>query len=357
MHYETRTKIDEKSFPEEPWYRYRGYRIVNGAIRPAERAPIEAYNPWELYRQSMRQRRTVETPYSRFLNLGRLLQPFRGKRWRDLPPEIENYITLWCGQFGLVGVLASTAVEILLPALKHESRKHVSLRQVRYYRSGGSWGWQETNPPEWKTPPAAYVMFWNWDSRLWQKTSLDKIAPFFPSVEGPRFQYPHFDSSDFGKFYAEPVVEFARTCVLFYESALVLSNHLRGVSPLLPGMSTDRESVSFALNESVANLDSLRLGIGPTYTLDEGKLIARNGSVSLISSFAGMLFLDLARNRRVMPCARCGTIFVSDEGRARFCSAKCRTREANCRFRELHPYVAGTKTLRPVKRRGSRGHG
>jgi hypothetical protein len=51
------------------------------------------------------------------------------------------------------------------------------------------------------------------------------------------------------------------------------------------------------LDESMALLSSLEAGIGPLHRLDDGRLYVRTESLSLLSSFARMLFIDLARGR------------------------------------------------------------
>lgn len=335
MTYTKKKKFDASSFPDTPCFGFSGYRIVDGSIRPRRGAQLEEYDPWLWYRETMNHRRTVETPYSEFLDLGRRLKPVRDKgSFNQLGPELETAMTNWCAQFGSLGLLASTAVEILLPAVTVTDRRgRESLKQQRYYRTGGRWGLQETQPPPEKTP-APYVIFWRWYAREWQVEKLHKIARFFPEFKDPQRQYPHFDSPEFKRFYVEPVPDFVRTCVSFFETALVVSNHLRGVSPLLPGMSKDH--VHFALDESIAHLDSLKQAVGPSYTLSSGKLTLRNESASLIGSFAEMLFFDLARGRRVISCALCEKIFVSNEPRARFCSATCRKTEASRRYRREH---------------------
>ena len=261
MRYITRSPVEEKSFPEDLWPRHSRYQVVDKTIRPADGGRVQAYNPWDLYRETMNARRTVETPYSDFLDLGRQLAPdlFKYLSSGAFEPEQEAAITGWCSRFGSIGLLASTAVEILLPVVTEKNSKgEASRRQTRYYRTGGRWSWQQWTPAK-DTDP--YVLFWCWDLRQWERANFGELALSFPGFKDPQLQYPHFNSPDFMRFYGEPVAAFARMCARFYEASQIISNHLRGVSPLLPGMSKDR--ALFALDESFAHLDSLRQGLGP----------------------------------------------------------------------------------------------
>jgi hypothetical protein len=350
MQYVTKTKYSENSFPESSWYRFKAYRIEEGIIRRRGHAPLQEYNPWDVYRQTMGERRTVVTPYSEFLELGRRLQPFwGGATLTGTPHEVEEAIESWCSDWGYPGVLASTAVEIRLPPTAPS--RDGAQKQTRYYRFGGEWAYEVTQPVPGKPAPAR-VIFWRWYLREWTENKISKIRNFFPTVEAAQ-NYPRPGTPEFHKVYAEPVADFAFACIRFFEAAQAVSNHLRGVSPLIRNQRADDE---FVLNESMANLRSLEHGIGPSHILEKrklekGKLSVQNESVSLLSSFAVMLFMDLSRGRRVIGCDRCEKIFVSDHQQARFCCDKCRCNEASRRFRASHSPKRVKNPPRPSRTR------
>ena len=371
----SRTKHDENSFPESLWYRHESYSVAGGAIRPVRGARLIEYNPWDEYRKTMRQRRTVTTPYSAFLELGRKLQPFL--LTKGFSPALEREITHWCSEWGYPGLLPASMVEVTLrPMTAAESRKHTAgdcnrersgedqrhgpseaesgdedlLFQTRYYRSGGGWGstTDQFTPPLGK-PAAHSVLFWHWYDRRWKSLDDRALTRFFPGFEDVHQQYPDPASAQFRQLYAEPVFDFARICVSFFKAGQNISDYLRGK------LKIDEENDEFAwfpVDQSMSLLSSLENGLGPWHHLEAGKLTIRNEAVSLVSSFARMLLLDFSRGRRVISCAQCVTIFVSDDIRALYCSAKCRLLAATRRFRALHgPPPRVKKTLRKSSRR------
>jgi hypothetical protein len=251
--------------------------------------------------------------------------------------------------------------ELTLPMVPAEPDENSSpwkqWSQKRFYQFGGSWGETTNNLRQFgavqpmQQPPGA--LLWRWESRIYQKQPVDALARYFPEsrASGRNFPYPVPDSDQFRDLYAEPVSEFVMACVRFREAAEIVSRHLGGVSPLIEDMRVEPE---FAVNEAMALLGSLEAGIGPLHRLDVGRLVVRTAAVSLLSSFARMVFIDLARGRRIIRCGRkaCDRIFVSDEPRARYCTPSCRNLELNARYRKSHertrPHVP--KTLRPRRK-------
>ena len=338
---------DEYSFPENFWYRYSAYQIEGRHVVPAPDADRIEYDPWDAYRAIAEVRRTVRTPYSSFLELGRRLSLVAPAGVPEaLSPELRNEIADWCREWGYPGILPSILTELTLEIVPGATNKTWS--QDRYYRLGGGWG--ETNdrwrrlgerpvlprPAETEEPKPGAIL-WRWSDRRYVRKSLKSLARYFPTAAGSErnFPYPAPDSDQFRKLYAEPVEDFVAFCVRFRQAAEVISRHLAGVSPLIENM---REDPDFVLNESMAFLSSLEAGIGPLHRLEEDRLFVRTESLSLLSSYARMVFLDLARGRRIIRCGRhsCDRIFVSDEPRARYCTPECRNLELNARYRKSH---------------------
>ena len=357
MYLVSKTKYANNSFPESSWYHFSAYQIRDRTIRPRPGAYLDEYNPWDLYQKTMTKRRTVQTPYSEFLELGRRLEPVYGDLiTKELPAELARVIERWCSRWGYPGVLPSTAVDITLPPRIPPPEKESTIArsrsirstgpeptQTRYFRFGGEWMYQVKIRVSLPADEPRLV-FWRWYDRKWEATDISRLGRFFPTLKATQ-DYPQPGTPEFHKVYAEPVLEFALTCVRFFQTARVVSRYLRGQSPLMPDM---RESPEFVLNEAMANLMSLEQGMGPSCTLEKnGGLSIRNESVSLLCSFAGMLLMDLSRGRRVIECDRCGTVFISDNKLARFCSPTCRKNAASNRFR-AHKRVK--KTLRPSRR-------
>jgi hypothetical protein len=332
--YKERTLRLQYSFPDAVWYRHSSYQIVGNDILPVRGATVEQYDPWEMYQEVAEKRRTVVTPYSALLEISRRLSPFRGDRRQEpVPPELLKEITRWCARWGYLGVLPSKLYQVNGAILQAEDSG--TWEQRRHFRIGG-WGEQriEGGPPD-RTYPRPGILVWQWWSRRYEQRELKEMASYFPAARGElrNFHYPEPNTEEFRHLYAEPLDEFIMMSLRFREAAEAVSRHLAGVSPLIEDMRAESE---FVLNESMALLTSLEAGIGPLHRLEKGALFVRTEAVSLLSSFARMLFIDLARGRRVIRCGKknCGRIFVSDEPRARYCSVRCRSVALNARYRQ-----------------------
>src|SRR4051794_33138130 len=91
------------------WKRWTEYRIVNSTVQRAENADLEEYDPWDSYRLNTGTYRTVNQPYTSFLNLGRQLKALEAQgimtslpahTSANLPEgptnEADSLVLKWC---------------------------------------------------------------------------------------------------------------------------------------------------------------------------------------------------------------------------------------------------------------------
>jgi hypothetical protein len=353
-------------FPAAPlhWCRFDRYEIRDGAICPAPGATVYEYDPWDLHRATKGKYRTVETPYRDLLNLSVKLEanPVDPPRSRSIEPsleassEAERLILDWCQRYGMLGILPTQAEVIRLAAQTEHDGSARDVSQASYIRTGGRWfrnvritsslrpsdfspsekqrGARMTSASTW---PGPIVRNWYWYALEWKDDPLTgKFSEFFPRIENGNkiqgdFQYPCPGTLDFWSVYGEPVGEFARWAQRFRQGVEIVSRHLSGYRPLLDSGVADED---FAINEAYKMLESLNNTIGIDYQPRDGKLTEELASPSLIASFSRMVFEDLIEGRRILRCDNCGSVFVSDEPRAKYCSTRCRHTAQSRRYRQ-----------------------
>ncbi len=149
---------------------------------------------------------------------------------------------------------------------------------------------------------------------------------YFPTIlEGERASYEYplpYESEEFWQVYAEPVQE-------FLGAAWVLRNALEWLGQWKANASDAklaRQGMNL-INSLVACVSVIAL---PS---PEGPIRQRWVSPSLLGSLAMMALQDLTELRRVLPCANCRRLFVTESYQRKFCSDRCRNTAQKQRWR------------------------
>lgn len=158
-------------------------------------------------------------------------------------------------------------------------------------------------------------------------------APYFPSVtpqEAAAFEYPVPCSEEFWRLYAEPLDQF----------------HLLAhtMADVLDGLSGD-----YVVEIPVPDVTMNRL-LSPIQPMlqtdDDGHLVGRWFSPSLVGTMALMAFLDLTGWAQIEHCDECGGLFVARRTGTSYCSPQCKARARKHRQREDPSYRARERARR-----------
>lgn len=240
----------------------------------------------------------------------------------------------WCNRYGLLGLLVQQTVLVrpwphwmpltdphgerglLIPGhIGHASARLVPIAQ-QFIREGSSWralhevlrpkkpGTAAPTKPrpvepeevsDWRVPGVAVLR--EGGSQVWEPIA-SAWGRFFPSVperEREQYPYPRPLSPTFWQLYAEPVTD-------FIDAATALRDYVA------------------ALHSGLSSLDRT---VGP-----EGTRRAQQRQPGLTPSLLAMLFAmvdeDIAAGYRAAACEQCGSPFLSETRRTRYCSPTCR---------------------------------
>ena len=321
--------------PVEPvvggWWRFSGYELKDGYIRPAAGAKLFPYDPWG------QPERSDARPYEELANLVRRGTYAVGNR--TLTPATEAALLAWCHRYGLLGVLLQRLETVVLAArIETDDNDHYRT-EVQFRRTPR--GWQEAathdriDGAETETAPRepAGVMLHPLDSlhtvfepfgRTW--------ARFFPSVQAEHhesYPYPQPQSADFWALYQEPVEE-------FFGAAALLE---RALTTLAKGRETlgDRKTRPSAVDDYSLAVHKLNSYVGTVRWClepEQDRFVQRWMSPALFSSLAMMALQDVASHRAPRICLTCQGLFVSSAYQARYCSVRCRQTMNKRTFRE-----------------------
>ncbi len=358
-----------RDVPGGYWWRFDRYELRDRYIGPAGDARLERYDPWEAYRIARAGREEKPAPYETLLAL-----------LQDIPRVVsgrsEQRILDWCARHGLLGILLQRTEMVTLPvdwAPLAEGIKGITEHEgtvlwptlTQYMRDAGGWrtrqrahvthgrgnsrGAEEDdfeeeqldpdNPGRYFGPSAplpGVVLHGLWEPG-WVQESLDETwASFFPAVpyaERATYRYPRPTTDAFWRLYAEPLDA-------FLEGAEALAGALYGLQGERPFAGGPEASDAAA--RSLAALHTLVAPVSAALAITEdGALRQRWLAPSLLGSFAMMALQDLAGNRRVLACNRCGGLFTAAAYQARYCSPRCRNaaQKAALRSREAQQEV------------------
>ncbi len=333
-------------------FRTSAYCLEDGFIKPLESSEVVEFDLWSAYAANSRSGWTIEVPYREALELGRSLRVVPPKWPEDgtyalvLLPAQSAEVLKFCSRFGLLGLLPTQAERITLRATTAQQ----GMPAVEYRKNLGSW------IPAYASPncPGVEAIEWaetTWDSqgkfsgagreftlpgdfmpdlKCWhfEEESLATMAQcFFPQVplqEVERFHYPKPGAAAFFGVYCEPV----------YLFVMMLSRFLASVE-MLSGPGGEQASDADAKWRALDFLQQLA-------SQDHSFLVPQNDGINverhhhtpgLIAALAAMFLRDWERGRRVVYCETCGTVFVTEDSRAKYCTETCRKTMLMRRYR------------------------
>ena len=380
--------------PSDPnagwWWRHSKYEIRDGCIRPGSRAKLERYDPWERYHAARREEHQGEHGKLVMLPAYQSLLDLIEKAHRAGPTalfkptsEVESDIASWCAQHGLLGILLHRTRSVTLAARwrgddPHSSKPGYLLLPVarRFVRLPDAWESKEVhlfdggqkyrldeNPNlegqlvsagdlREQSPDGYVEILPHTDSFDWQHEPLSKTwATYFPHVptqDRETHQYPQPLTDGFWAAYAEPIGD-------FISAAVTLADTIQGLALLRqnpPSKLTGNQSLAWQrAHYEMAALVNQVSAYPWIPDPKSGSIRLIWASPSLLASFAMMAFQDLAEGK-VLACAHCGRVFVSDAWQAAYCSDKCRNTAVKRRYRAKKQKAEerGLKTTRKPRR-------
>jgi hypothetical protein len=349
------------------WFRFDGYEIVDGLIRPRSRSAMLEYDPWAIYREQLAAKEGSAPYVSLIEAIGDVGMGEDGKPTRPLKPREEDAILAWCRQYGLLGVLPHETLSVTLAARWDymgraagkpdgwEDDPHQMALQVQYLRAGGVWRQAMRciisrkeplrSPPRGSPPeiiPADGTAFDKPKVMLLRmgkgEVEVEGLgahwARHFPTVtasEVETFLYPCPGTPNFWKLYAEPLDEFVGA-VLRLKSALTAVAERGGKGP----------SPTDAFAPLVGPV-GMAVEAGADAVLDTRWIYP-----TLLASLSGMIVQDRSANRRPRRCQStpCNNLFVSSAWQAKYCSSRCSKRAEMRAYRN-----AGVASPRKAKAR------
>lgn len=354
------------------WWRFDRYEVRDGYIRPAPRAKLQRYDPWEAYQAGKapgRKRRKQAPPYQSLLDI------LQKGSFFPLEPESEKNLLQWCSAHGLLGIVPHEALMVtlwpcwepiqgiatddpmLLPTAYRYVRTNAGWIATHIQMSLGERGYKKDKEPKREgelvseedipksLPPRGVIFQSVGKAELKQELLGYTWARFFPDVSPAQretFRYPVPLSEAFWHLYAEPLDAFVN-------AAVTLRNALYGLAHVKPLAEASTEENSWVLRGEKI-LHALLAPVTPALELlDDGKFRQRWVSTSLLASYAMMAFLDLVEERPLR-CEVCGKLFVSGAYQARYCSPTCRHTAQKRAYRERRKREIQAK----IERRKSR---
>ncbi len=326
------------------WWRLDRYEIADGVLRPAPRARLQRFDPWKRFYEVEGEYRTVETLWGEFAELARQFQ--LGAESTILSPEGRQKILDWCQHYGLLGLLLAKALHITLPPsyessaeyLGHSAKPERALRAVvrrSYGRLAGHWyiDIQASGEPavgnDWVPGQAAPfndsaehhdAIFREWidpPMKIQTEASAQGLASYFRAGT-PAHQYPRPMSEEFWHAYQEPLEQWVRAAQVFADCAQRVSDKSAKIWLGDQSGADQKELQALWTLNSLAETEEVYYDFGP------GGLQEEAASGSLLSVMAKMFFWDLRAKRRMLHCATCGRVFVSNDLKAQYCKAGCR---------------------------------
>jgi hypothetical protein len=348
------------------WVRWSKYELLEGTVFPARDAQLEEYDPWQEFNANIGKYRTVQQPYVALLELNRRLEAARRTfkttmQDRQLHPVVapsqvllpSNITTVlltddlrtkalvapldfviepdsdaahlvldWCRRIGLLGLVPILSVCIQIG----EYEAHI--------RRGSEWDSTDfvVDPP---TNPHARDLDWCWWSLMGRAETIlpAQVKDYFlPALVGASDKVlPCPRSEPFWRSYGEPILNIVRWCEAFGLSVDALSELAPGSGELSSQVAEDAFKVLSRLADSCS----------PSFTFDSAKrtITEERVSAGLLASYAQMFLWDRVAGRRAIRCHNCGSYFVSDEHRARYCSPTCRNTAQSRRYRKHRMYM------------------
>jgi hypothetical protein len=338
------------------WWRFSKYEVRGGYILPSDGARLTRTDPWQNYGAKRVGRHAGQAPYQSLISIVQRFPPLGPDG--ELPRKSADELAEWCSTYGLLGVLPHR-VELVYLAPGSDGSQ-------RGYLRGGT-GWREVSvlkPEETvevelprrlpggdefgadrdiqvaatgllQASAAAFVQ--PLDGGPPVRENLETTwaqyfrAPPHEQSEGLEFPMPLSDA--FWDRYQEPVADFVASAHALI-SALSLVNE-------------EPEAMTAAFEYLLVTVRPVILKVKPNRGPEAPQQMWR--SHSLLGSLAMMAVRDLLGTGRVRKCPSCQSTFMSfatNDQKAKWCSKRCRTREAVRAFRKLEqkPSATGRST-------------
>jgi hypothetical protein len=360
----------DSSVAQGKWWRFSQYEIADGMIRPARNANLEAYNPWQAWRDVVAKSGTNkrnELCVSSLVNVVQTLgyhsiNPQDHADPKNLSRDQEEVLLQWVSENGLLGLLPHR-VEYVRLAARWRMGDLIALNE----ETGASHPvpvtqpahqWYARGPRDWKPgwssaklAPSVKIHYayrkdldgkLTADDELRESSrgglvhirnlvavephlrvrfeSLSKTwARYFnldASDSPEHYPYPQPLTEDFWRLYQEPVDEFLNAAALLAEAVERLAEE------------QGRRADVLWLSKSEANqLNALAAPVQPEIIVtNDHKLEMTWAFPSLLSALAMITIQQLTENEGqfVRLCERCRLPFVTGDDRAAYCGAKCR---------------------------------
>jgi hypothetical protein len=334
------------------WVRWSRYELFNGIVIPAEGAELKEYDPWQQFRANEGKYRTVQQPYTPFLELHRRLRtlapppppPSPGDMLKSKVSEhseseqtlgprcdADRLVLEWCNLHGLLGLVPIMSRKLIIDEPRYRSHLRIGSKWIT---SGGQGSddaiegrvgsiYPQFNCGRDKRPEEIGLKVLNGVEQLdptwpWVERRAD-IRDFFlltrlRTADGQGFRLPCPGSRLFWDSYGEPTDAIAA----YVETYATYMDQLSQEAS---------RSGNYGLSYMAKNVER-------TFTLDpEGALKEEFLSAGLLASYALMFLWDRVAGRRALQCQNCGSYFVSDEDRAKYCSPTCRNTAQSRRYR------------------------
>ena len=356
------------------WWHFDRYEFRDGYIRPAVESGGRCYEPWDEYERSKQD--TNYTPpyvelfrllddlgfkceiagpssrsriiYGSDLDTVSVVRPTPGSRRasgsRFTPKQLEA-LENWCSRWGLLGVLpnrvqsmvvrARSSNELLRDARFVDGVSDPSPGVFSYQVTNGEWTlWDGVGSARHRDTSASSTAVEPMEPQAFEpshygsnfRSLKDAVWPFFPCVpesDAVTYEYPAPLSREFWKQYAEPVDKF------FYTAEL-LRDAVYGISPVMVEAQHKAQG-----RARTSRMNALFLSpIGQQLADDGQALTIKWNFPSLVSSLAMMAVQDAMGGCRLLRCAECSSVFVTDAYQATYCSQRCAWKHRQKRARE-----------------------
>jgi len=277
----------------------------------------------------------------------------------NLNVDDDAAIVSWCRQYGLLGILPQTSIQLRLAprwriiqlSAGGGTRRALSPCQTIYVRTPAGWqgfiestGWDHmmwegneesddtlAEPNAGISPITPKALMTGLFSSTYEEMRLgEAIGPFFPQIpmaERDTTEYPHPLSDEFWNQYCEPLAEF-RWAVKDFQTMIDNLSHAGPMFEVPPRQWN-------AMVQGRDQLNSL-LSISPGFDYQvDGTTSATWTFPSLLAIFAFEIWEKLIGGQSVKHCKRtnCRRLFLTAQYNRDYCSDRCRQSEEKARQR------------------------
>ena len=318
-------------------------------------ATLEAYDPWDVWRDSVDE----ERPYKSLLRLVQRLDIKEPRFAPQLLGKQKQLLEQWVRRNGLLGILPHETLEVTLAPRWVEERsigahsysvgdpagvRVLVAAQRHYERDPGGWRSRYLRPAYAREfDPALEGQLVSEErlgapwfavetlcrrlpaSRLERQPLHEHWHHFFPDVareEAESYPYPSLGSEAFWSSYGEPLMSFVRAAQSLADVLQAFEVVRRSERDKDGDLAEDEAQIAW---RAMRRLNDYLVGVTPAAGLrSNGSVAAQWSTPSLLGSYAVMLLSDLAAGQLVRSCPNCGVFFLSKNPRTSYCSSSCR---------------------------------